>query len=192
LGGIDVVGIDIEGGKLRGLGLGRLYFDGEELPALWSTGFACPASHSALSIIPAAVMALRCMRDCAHSKQDSAANGGASRSDAAGGGGTEEAIRLTGTSWATNILERSQHPLDQCRRRAIIEEEHHQIRKRLRNYRDCAMSKLSGRTYNASGDGDPNMDAVTVYANSLREMTSKPTRRKEWHLVISSFSRNRI
>jgi hypothetical protein len=44
---------------------------------------------------------------------------------------------------------KSKHPLDQRLRRGISEEEHHEIGKRIRNYRDCALSKLIGRTYNA-------------------------------------------
>ena len=69
-----------------------------------------------------------------------------------------------------SILVRSKHPMDQCLRRGIIEEMHHEIAKRIRNYRDCAISKLSGRAYNAPGDGDSDMDAATVYAHFLREM----------------------
>lgn len=68
-----------------------------------------------------------------------------------------------------SILVRGQHTLDQCLKRGIIEGEHHEIGKRLRNYRDCAVFKLSGRRYNAPGDGDSEMDAATVYANVLRE-----------------------
>jgi hypothetical protein len=31
--------------------------------------------------------------------------------------------------------------------------------------RDCAVSKLRGRTYNATGEGDHEIDAGTIYAN---------------------------
>ena len=61
-----------------------------------------------------------------------------------------------------SIQVKSQHPLDQCLHCGIIEQEHHDIGKRLRNYRDCMLSKLSGRTYNASGDGDSEMNAATT------------------------------
>jgi hypothetical protein len=53
--------------------------------------------------------------------------------------------------------------------------------KRIQNYRDCAVSKLSGRTYHATGEGDSDMDAATVYAHFLREM-GKPGRRNQWTL----------
>jgi hypothetical protein len=82
-----------------------------------------------------------------------------------------------------SILVRSQHPLDQCLRRGIIEDEHHEIGKRLRNYRDCAVSKLSGRTYNATGVGDSEMDAATIYANVMRIMCSAPWKRNAWKLI---------
>lgn len=83
----------------------------------------------------------------------------------------------------TGIKVKSQHPLDQCLKRGIIEQEHHDIGKRLRNYRDCATSKLSGRTYNATGDGDSEMDAATVYAHVLREFNSGDARKKQWKLI---------
>jgi hypothetical protein len=79
---------------------------------------------------------------------------------------------------------KSQHPLDQCLRRSIIEQEHHDIGKRLRNYRDCALSKLSGRTYNAAGEGDSEMDAATIYPHLMRAMTSSPGRKRSWELVV--------
>ena len=68
-----------------------------------------------------------------------------------------------------SILVKSKHPLDQCLRRGIIEEEHYEIGKRIRDYRDCAVSKLSGPTYNAAGEGDSEMDAGTIYARAVRE-----------------------
>jgi len=79
---------------------------------------------------------------------------------------------------------RGKHPLDECLRRGIIEEEHHEIGKRLRNYRDCALSKLSGRTYNAHGDGDSEMDAATIYARLMRSMVSTPGKKRSWELVV--------
>jgi hypothetical protein len=82
------------------------------------------------------------------------------------------------------ILVRSQHPLDQCLKRCIIEQEHHDIGKRLRNYRDCAVSKLSGRTYNATGEGDSEMDAATVYANLMRSMLTTSGKKRSWELVV--------
>lgn len=82
-----------------------------------------------------------------------------------------------------SILVRSLHPLDQCLKRGIIEEEHYQIGKRLRNYRDCALSKLSGRTYNATGEGDSEMDAGTIYANVMRSMNGTPGGKNEWKLI---------
>jgi hypothetical protein len=81
-----------------------------------------------------------------------------------------------------SILVRSKHPMDQCLRRGIIEEMHHDIAKRIRNYRDCAVSKLSGRTYHATSEGDSDMDAATVYAHFLREMI-KPGRHNQWTLI---------
>ncbi len=82
-----------------------------------------------------------------------------------------------------SILVKSKHPLDQCLRRALIEEEHYEIGKRIRNYRDCAVSKLSGRTYNAAGEGDSEMDAGTIYARAVREMHSNVAKRRQWKLV---------
>jgi len=43
--------------------------------------------------------------------------------------------------------------------------------------------KAQGRTYNASGDGESEMDAATVYAHLLREMDSSVTQRRQWQLV---------
>lgn len=56
---------------------------------------------------------------------------------------------------------RSKHPIDECLRRGIIEEFHHDIAKRVRNYRGCAVSKLSGRAYNAAG-ARPRRERVPV------------------------------
>lgn len=65
----------------------------------------------------------------------------------------------------------------------IIENEDHEIGKRLRNYRDCAVSKLSSLTCNASGDGDSEMDAATIYARVMREFNLGDGLRKQWKPV---------
>jgi len=83
----------------------------------------------------------------------------------------------------TAIKVRSQHPLDQCLKRGIIEQDHQDIGKRLRNYRDCALSKLIGRTYNATCEGDSEMDAATIYASTMRQMCSTPGGRSQWKLI---------
>jgi hypothetical protein len=82
-----------------------------------------------------------------------------------------------------SILVRSKHPMDECLRRGIIEEEHHESAKRIRNYRDCAVSKLSGRMYNAAGEGDPEMDAGTVYAQVMRAMRKTSGGQNQWRLI---------
>ena len=82
-----------------------------------------------------------------------------------------------------SILVRSKHPLDECLRRGIIEDEHHEAGKRFRNYRDCAVSKSSGRVYNATGEGDSEMDAATIYANVLRSMHENVSRKNQWKLI---------
>lgn len=92
-----------------------------------------------------------------------------------------------------SILMRSKHPMDECLRRGIIEEQHHESAKRIRNYRDCALSKLSGRAYNAPGEGDPEMDAGTIYANVMREMALTSGGRNQWKLIsIVCFSEANI
>jgi hypothetical protein len=78
----------------------------------------------------------------------------------------------------SSVLVKSKHPMDECLKRGIIEQQHHDSAKRIRNYRDCALSKLSGRTYNATGEGDPEMDAGTVYVIVMRTM-----RRRDWELI---------
>ena len=83
----------------------------------------------------------------------------------------------------TGILVKSKHPLDQCLKRGIIEQEHYDSGKRIRNYRDCAVSKLSGRTYHATGEGDSEMDAATIYANIMRAMNSTPGGKRQWQLI---------
>ncbi len=82
-----------------------------------------------------------------------------------------------------SILVRSKHPMDECLRRGIIEDQHHEIAKRVRNYRDCAVSKLSGHRYNATGEGDSEMDAGTIYANLMRTMMATSGGRNQWKLV---------
>jgi hypothetical protein len=82
-----------------------------------------------------------------------------------------------------SILVKSKQPLDECLRRGIIEEEHHEAGKRFRNYRDCAVSKSSGRVYNAVGEGDPDMDAGTIYANVIRYMNENLARKRQWNLI---------
>jgi hypothetical protein len=82
-----------------------------------------------------------------------------------------------------SILVRSKHPMDECLRCGIIEEHHHEIAKRIRNYRDCAVSKLSGRAYNALGEGDAEMDAGTIYANLMRTMNATPGGKNQWKLI---------
>jgi hypothetical protein len=81
------------------------------------------------------------------------------------------------------ILVRSQHPIDECLRRGIIDEPEFECAKRVRTYRDCALSKLSGRIYNAPGEGDSEMDAGTIYAIVMRRMGSTPGGRKQWKLI---------
>jgi hypothetical protein len=82
-----------------------------------------------------------------------------------------------------SILVKSKQPLDECLRRGIIEDQHHESGKRFRNYRDCAVSKSSGRVYNAVGEGDPDMDAGTIYANVIRYMNENLARKKQWNLI---------
>src|ERR1017187_2599794 len=82
-----------------------------------------------------------------------------------------------------SILVKSKHPLDQCLKRGIIEQQHHDSGKRIRNYRDCALSESLGRTYNATGEGDPEMDAATVYAIVMRAMHSASGTRNYWKLI---------
>jgi hypothetical protein len=45
------------------------------------------------------------------------------------------------------------------------------------------MSKLSGRTYNATGDGDSEMDAATIYANVMRAVNAASGSREQWKLI---------
>jgi hypothetical protein len=48
----------------------------------------------------------------------------------------------------TSVLVKSKHPLDQCLKRGIIEQEHHDSGKRIMTIRDCAFARTSGRIYN--------------------------------------------
>ena len=82
-----------------------------------------------------------------------------------------------------SILVNRKHPLDECRRRGIIEDEHYEAGKRFQSYRDCALSKSAGRVYNATGEGDPEMDAATIYANVLRYMNENMSRKNQWRLI---------
>jgi hypothetical protein len=86
----------------------------------------------------------------------------------------------------TSVLVRSKHPLDECLRRGIIEEQHHDSGKRIMTIRDCAFSMTSGRIYNASGEGDSGIDAMTLFVNTERVMRRLgiPGRRgRPWDLV---------
>jgi hypothetical protein len=77
-----------------------------------------------------------------------------------------------------SILAKSRHPLDQCLKRSIIEQEHYDIGNSFRTIRDCAFSRLHGRIYNDTGEGDSGIDAATLYANTWRRMT-----RNQWKLI---------
>jgi len=68
------------------------------------------------------------------------------------------------------ILVRSKHPLDECLRRGIIEEQHHDSGKRIMTIRDCAFSRTAGRIYNDVGEGDSDIDAMTLFINTERVM----------------------
>jgi hypothetical protein len=76
------------------------------------------------------------------------------------------------------ILVRSKHPLDQCARRGIIEDQHYDTGKAFITIRDCAFANTHGRIYNDTGEGDSGIDAATLYANTWRKMT-----RKQWQLI---------
>lgn len=69
-----------------------------------------------------------------------------------------------------SILVKSRHPLDQCLRRGIIEEQHHESGKRIMTIRDCAFARTSGRIYNDVGEGDSGIDAMTLFINTERLM----------------------
>jgi hypothetical protein len=81
------------------------------------------------------------------------------------------------------ILVKSKKPLEECQRRGIIEDQHYEAGRRFQSYRDCALSVTSGRVYNAPGEGDPDMDAGTIYANVLRYMSENESRKNQWKLI---------
>lgn len=81
------------------------------------------------------------------------------------------------------IIVNRKHPLDECKRRGIIDDEHYDAGRRFQSYRDCALSTSSGRVYNATGEGDPDMDAATIYANVMRYMNENPSRKNQWKLI---------
>jgi hypothetical protein len=84
-----------------------------------------------------------------------------------------------------SILVRSRHPLDECLRRGIIAEEHHDSGKRIMTIRDCAFSRTAGRIYNDVGEGDSGVDAMTLFVNTERLMKplGAPGRPRPWALV---------
>jgi hypothetical protein len=68
----------------------------------------------------------------------------------------------TGRSEYNNgsILVRSHHPLDECLRRGIIEDQHHDSGRRIMALRDCGLpGQLSG---GAAQDGEGGVDAATL------------------------------
>ncbi|WP_263353367.1 hypothetical protein [Acidicapsa acidisoli] len=87
---------------------------------------------------------------------------------------------------AGTIHVRSQHPLDQCLRRGIIESHHYDSGKRICTIRDCAFSRSHGRIYNDIGGDDSGIDAMTLYTVTYRLMkrTGPVTRiAPPWHWV---------
>ena len=84
------------------------------------------------------------------------------------------------------ILVRSKHPLDECLRRGIIEQLHHDSGKRIMTIRDCAFSRVSGRIYNDIGEGDSGIDAMTLFINTerlMRKFTAAGRNRTPWELI---------
>jgi hypothetical protein len=77
--------------------------------------------------------------------------------------------------WSTS----ASHPLDQCLRRGIIEQQHHDSGKRIITIRDCAFSRTSGRIYNDIGEGDSSIDAMTLFINTKRTM-KRPGNLMHW------------
>jgi hypothetical protein len=73
---------------------------------------------------------------------------------------------------------RSKHPLDQCARRGIIEDQHYDVGKAFVTIRDCAFGRMGGRIYNDLGEGDSGIDAATLYSNTWRKMI-----RSQWKLI---------
>jgi hypothetical protein len=76
------------------------------------------------------------------------------------------------------IIVKSKHPLDQCEKRGIIEQEHDDVGKAFVTIRDGAFSHSGGRIYNDTGEGDSGIDAATLYANTYRKMTVR-----QWALI---------
>jgi hypothetical protein len=77
-----------------------------------------------------------------------------------------------------SIIRASKHPLDQCLKRGIIEQEHYDVGIAFKTVRDCAFGCFSGRIYNVAGEGDGGVDAATLYANTCRKLT-----KRQWDLV---------
>jgi len=85
-----------------------------------------------------------------------------------------------------SILVKSKHPIDQCLRRGIIEQEHHDSGKRIMTIRDCAFSRTAGRIYNDIGNGDSGIDAMTLFVNTERLMRRRGNQMRwgaPWDLV---------
>jgi hypothetical protein len=76
------------------------------------------------------------------------------------------------------ILVRSKHPLDECLRRGIIEDQHYDSGWRLKTLRDGAFWRLSGRIYNIVGAEGIGLDVATLYVITSRNMT-----RRQWRLL---------
>jgi len=91
----------------------------------------------------------------------------------------DRAVKRGGAEYNNgSILVRSKHPLDQCARRGIIEDQHYDTGKAFITIRDCAFSNTHGRIYNDTGEGDSGIDAATLYTNAWRKMT-----KKQWTLI---------
>src|SRR5580698_224627 len=86
----------------------------------------------------------------------------------------ERAVKRGGAEYNNGtILVRSKHPLDQCAKRGIIEDQHYDTGKAFITIRDCAFSQTHGRIYNDTGEGDSGIDAGTLYVNTWRKLTVK-------------------
>jgi hypothetical protein len=73
-----------------------------------------------------------------------------------------------------SILTKSKHPIDGLLRRGIIEENHQDSGKRIMTIRDCAFGRTWGRIYNDPGEGDGEIDAMTLYVTTCRIMPKRP------------------
>lgn len=73
-----------------------------------------------------------------------------------------------------SILTKSKHPIDELLRRGIIEEHHQDSGKLIMTIRDCAFGSVSGRMYNDLGEGDGEIDAMTLYVMTCRKMPKRP------------------